>query len=405
MHSFAKSNRECHSAKTALQRNAPSERSLSEQRRFKRRLLGVINRRSQASNSTIGLAMLEREKERYLNSPAVQSATLFDLRLRTYKLEDALEAWVQEQQPPIVPRSYKRIPRSIVHWHPKRRQTSGFRKVCKLPLYLKLWHVLARDLIVAQHQPRSHIGDWRDRGRDWQIKALSNVIKGDQQAVVMADINRAFPSVNFDAVYELPYLPEILTRRAIDYRSIDFVGGWKNACPWGVPSAMHDDLETAPSGLLEGSPVSNALFSVMLDDLPDHLDEGILPFVYCDNIVLVASNKEQARKAASALVSYLSGHRFGPFQVTTEVRSVRDGFDHLGYSIYRRGNAVEVALSPRSWDKLVDRLDDRQIKCSVTLRWLHASFGALSYNSMANCVQVILEEEQRRALSSASQAA
>ncbi|MFK4005020.1 hypothetical protein [Qipengyuania sp. NPDC077563] len=255
---------------------------------------------------------------------------------------------------------------------------------------------MAKDLIVAQHHPRAHIGDWRERGRDHQIRQIVNAVENDDAFVVVADVVRAFPSVNVDTIYELPYLPEALIRRAIDYRFLRFSRGYVGACPWDELNLMHGELEMAPSGLLEGSPVSNALFSVLLDDLPDHLDECISAFVYCDNVILVAPTEEQAQNAARSLVRYFSGHRAGPFEVRSEVRKVRYGFDHLGYSLYCRGNEVEVDLSPASWKRLLARIQDQEASCAETLRWLHTSYGALTQGKINNWVTLILGEEMRR---------
>lgn len=268
--------------------------------------------------------------------------------------------------------------------------------MCTLPHTLKMWHVLAKDLITAQHRPRPHIGDWPGLGRDNQIAQIAAAIRSDEQAVVVADVVRAFPTVSINAVYDLPYLPEAMTRRTIDYRSLRFTDGYRSARLWGVPSRVHDDLEMAPSGLLEGSPVSNAIFSVLLDDLPDHLNETILAFVYCDNIILVAPSNSQAREAANHLVRYFADHRAGPFEVRHEVRSLRHGFDHLGYSVARCGEVTRVGLAPKSWEKLMGRLEDQSVPCDDTLLWLGASFGALDAEAKSNCLHIIAEEDWRR---------
>ena len=316
----------------------------------------------------------------FLNSHAVQSVTLYTIWNKRLGAKEAMQRWKQRQLAPIVCSKVDRLPPEPIGWRPKERSTSGFRKICSLPSTLKMWHVLANDLVRAQHHPRPHIGDWpgRERGRDRQVRDIANSIVAHDQWVVIADVRRAFQTVNVDALYELPYLPQTLIRRAIDYRSLTFTGGIGGTPAWDVPSSLHDYLEMAPIGILEGSPASNALFSVLLDDLPDHLDEPIKVFVYCDNIVLLVPSETQAQQAAATLDAYFTVHRAGPFEVACECRSVLAGFDHLGYSIRHQLNGETIVdLAPRNWKKLNEQLSDPERSTDDIKTWLGGSFGSL----------------------------
>jgi hypothetical protein len=136
-------------------------------------------------------------------------------------------------------------------------------------------------------------------------------------------------------------------------------------------------MEMVPSGLMEGSPASNAIFSVLLDDLPDHLDEAIQAFVYCDNIILLAPDMSQARRAKTSLAVYLSGHRAGPFAITANAPvSVTQGFEHLGYSL-RLKTKVEVGLSLRNWIELARKVEGRTSQKAIEV-WLETSFPLLA---------------------------
>lgn len=366
--------------------------TINEQKRSKRRLLATIAGRSHAANCEILGPMLQREKQRFVYSHDVQSATLFDIWNKKLGNEEATRLWSTCQQMPRVARTLDRASVVPIKWHLKPRGTAGFRKLCALPTTLKMWHKMAKDLIEAQHRPKAHIGDWRGRGRDLQIKEIAATITSNDQAVVVADVCRAFPNVNIEAVYELNYLPEAIIRRAIDYRSLRFSGGWRGSCAWDQSRVACDNLEMAPAGLLEGSPVSNALFSVLLDDLPDHLDEDIQSFVYCDNVILVAPNELRAQSAANALVRYFTGHRAGPFEVVLDIHSARNGFDHLGYTIVRTDTETKISLSPKSWEKLMVRLNDRAKPLSETQVWLNASYSALPEQEASIWSQIVNEE-------------
>lgn len=376
--------------------------TLGHQRRYRRRLLERIARRGiTLDTSNIATDQTSREIERYLTSHGVQSAVRYELWSRNHGVEEAAARWEAAQQAPMVPFDYRRIRSQPIAFFNKPRSTSGVRKICALPDTLKMWHMMAHDLIAAQHQPRPHIGDWRGRGRDWQIDQIRSALVSSRQAVVCADITHAFASVNVDALYELPYLPEPLTRRAIDYRSHRFIRRERSEYAWEAIRAacnndhvdVHGVLERSPSGLMEGSPASNAIFSVLLDDLPDHVGEGIQAFVYCDNIILIAPTMSCAQRAEEALVRYLAGHRAGPFEVRSSVERVTQRFEHLGYTLRRLpGSPPDVGISRNGWLKFVDRLFEEPRDLDAALQWLKASYGRCYYSSWLEFLQLASRE-------------
>lgn len=349
--------------------------SIREQRRYRDRLLARIRARAQSGRSSIGAPLHSREVSRYLSSHAVQSVALLDV-WRRENHEDPTQLW-REWQHPRLPYQIERARYRPVYWYPKKRRTSGFRKICKLPIQLKVWHVLAKDLIYAQHQVGPHIAGWPGNDRHMQIREIADAIIDREQWVVIADVRRAFPTFKPSAIYELHSLPEDLVRRAIDSRYLNFTGGMRSNPTWVKDTPMCDDLEMDPTGLLEGSPASNAIFSVFLNDLPDHMPGGVNPFVYCDNIVLVCPSEACAQQAESSLVRYFSDHRAGPFEVTSECKPVWHGFDHLGYSISHNLGVTRVGLSASSWEKLHCRIRHQQQYEVTPEEWLRASFSAL----------------------------
>ncbi len=376
--------------------------TVAQHHRFRRRLQKQIAQRSLARDSgAIGAGLLERETERYLSSHAVHSSVLFGIWQREYKSPEAARLWALAQQAPICPYNYRRFRSAPVTFFHKARTTEGVRKICRFQDVEKMWHVIARDLIVAQHQPRSHIGDWLGRGRDWQIDQIRAVLTSSTQVVVSADITRAFASVNIDAVYELPYLPEPLIRRAIDYREHRFVrrerSEYAREFYLATRGRSNDgDLERSPSGLMEGSPASNAVFSVLLDDLPDHLDEGIHVFVYCDNIILIAPSMSRALQAREALARYLIEHRAGPFGIRSCIGTVGEGFDHVGYRLWKtRTGEADVGISRSGWLKLVDRLFAPDADAEEMTKWLKASYGKCSGRSLASFMIFVREHASR----------
>ena len=375
--------------------------TIAQQRRFRLRLLKQIRKHSATRDTAIGGGLILRETQRYLSSHAVQSSALFDIWRRDHGLPEAQQRWASVQQFANCPHDYRRFRSSPVSFFHKARTTEGVRKICCFSDVEKMWHVIARDLIVAQHQPRLHIGDWIDRGRDWQIDQIRAALTSPRQVVLSADISRAFASVNINAVYDLPYLPEPLTRRVLDYRSHRFIRRERSEYARDVAHAVRNDgvvydgicdgvLEKSPSGLMEGSPASNAIFSVLLDDLPDHLGEGIQAFVYCDNIILIAPSMSSALRTEEALARYLTGHRAGPFEMRSSVARVSGRFEHLGYTIRKlRGLPPDVGITCKGWLKLVDRIFSEPPDLDNTINWLKASYGRCYYSNLIEFLKLI----------------
>lgn len=377
---------------------------LTDQRRFKRNLLRTISRRSDVASggSEIAQDLLATEIERFLTSRGVHFATLHKVWSSKLGSLEATLRWEAAVRHGRGQPYYGELQSARVPWYYKARSTAGFRKICMFEPEQQMWHSLAKDLIVARYRPRAHIGDWRERGRDHQIKQLLAAITTSSQVAVVADVKRAFESVNFDAVYELRLVPDELVRRAIDARTHTFRHidrSERDLPPEARLSTMtnHGDDEVVPSGLMEGMSASNAIFSVLLDDLPDHVDEHVLVFAYCDNIILLAPSLLQAQRAQSALVEYLTGHRAGPFDLRSEIHSVRDGFDHLGYHIrLEEDGHLHVGLSMKNWEKLVAELDETSGDVSTVSDWLARSFPYCCAEALRSYVTMMINEALAR---------
>lgn len=374
--------------------------SQSEQRRFKRNLLRTITRRSEVARGgcSISLELLSKEVERLLSSHGVHMATRYEIWLGDHRKEEADHRWETETRAGPVTRSYHSFESAPVDWYYKPRSTSGFRKICMFSHDERVWQRLVKDLITAQHRPRAHIGDWHGRGRNFTVQQLLAAITSPEQAVVVADVRQAFESVNIDAVYDLRLAPDELIRRVIDARSHSFrrlARGERDLPPEArlMSMAYHGNDGMVPTGLMEGSPASNAIFSVFLDDLPDHLSEDILVFVYCDNVILLSPSPSQAQQAQEALVSYFSGHRAGPFDLRSEVRPLRYAFDFLGYDIRMADeNNLHVSLSPRNWLRFAEKMEDSTTDLRQMVNWLTTSFPQCADYTIRSHMELIAED-------------
>ena len=235
-------------------------------------------------------------------------------------------------------------------YDPKRR--GGRRIVCDPPLQVRVGQALGHDLIVSQHVPRPHIGLWQGRGIGRHVRAIAQALERGYPFAVVADVCSAFASVNMDAVYDLGILPPELIASSIDSRLLRFrqmVGDRRtgDCAVRGVtdPLGVYDGEQARPRGLLLGGEASNALFACFMDDLPDHLPGGVLPFVYGDDALVLCRTEQQALVAADALGRYFVGHRAGPLFHRHLIANVNDGFDHLGYRFEADGDRITVGLT------------------------------------------------------------
>jgi hypothetical protein len=167
----------------------------------------------------------------------------------------------------------------------------------------------------------------------------------------------------------------------MSFRQIDGGSYRTSVSHWGSIEEQ-ETHEASPRNLLEGSPVSSALWAVMIDDLPDHLPDGVNLFVYCDNIVIIAPSYSAAQQSQVALVDYFSRHCAGPFDLRHELHPVTEQFSHLGYDIWlSRQNDLWVQPTNANIGKLVRRTSCGEYSNNDNIRWLRSSFGQMTDNA------------------------
>lgn len=320
--------------------------------------------------------------ENYLNNQMVQLAVVDELLTDAHGEADRSERWAQQLSLLAAQRRYDRL-RQPIEWFYKRKSAGDFRKVCDLPVGTKLFHSLAKDILTTVHSPREHIGDWPERGRDWTVQRLAEQLsRSPTQFAIVTDIRSCFASINPDALYQLPHLSERFIRIVLDSRSQRFVQKREERMDCRIGTLCISEREATPRGLLEGSPTSNAILAILLDDLADQFEPEVSVFVYCDNIVLVAANEEMAKRAGRALRRYVAAGRLGCLslhQTGAFIRPVTEAFDLLGYSFrVRHDGYLRVDLSDKNSVKFLARLGDQGNSPELMFQRLHSSFPALS---------------------------
>lgn len=300
----------------------------------------------------------------YLNSASVQLATFHEIWSRRHGALMANLLIKQRCSPEFVALDYKAVEFEPVAYQHRCRSTSGFRRVCKLPDDLLMFHYLARDLIVAQFDPKAHIADWKGRGANRAIERMAEAINQPDQQVIVADISRCFDSVNFNEFYKSSLLPEEFIRRALDCRYWAFRYQWnsKGCCHPKQPRCKGPLIgdqglgETVTGSLGQGSPASNAVLATMLNDMDAQQFGANFLAVISDNIIVVCAGDVDPQPVIAEMVEHFANHRYGPFVLhpeTIEARPASEPFDFLGYQFRcAPDGALDIDLSQRNWEKL-----------------------------------------------------
>ena len=204
--------------------------------------------------------------------------------------------------------------RKPIGWNLVEKPSGGHRTVCNLPVYMRVGQTMAKEVIHAQHHPKQHIFDWPDRGGcPGAVAAARTAIQDHGRYVVVADIVDCYSSFNPEYIYQTNLLPAEFVRAALDSTQYRFA--YRGDTPL---YDMGYTEQTCPRGLLQGGAASSALLAVALDDLPDHLPNGVVPICQSDNIMIVCRSAVECDAAADALVRYLRDNPAGTFSPRLE---------------------------------------------------------------------------------------
>ncbi len=354
-------------------------------RKFADREYSRLLTRLEAARS-IGNRRTTRQAARnFIRSPVARQAMCW--RLLGNEAHEEQVASLMEQVEP-----FHRYHRSIRFWREPKR-SSGHRIVCALPLALKVTHRIIRDALGILIQPNEHIFDIKGRGRDRLTQAVAAAMEGPFTHAFVADIRNCFPSVNPEALNELP-LPREVIRYALDYRNLRFRHdpsreGQIVSSPYmdqGNPSPRRD----GPSGVLQGSPASNLILAWLLNDMIEHIPEGCRAFLISDDLIVLAPSSGEGDRVGEALVRYCGAHQAGPFVLEGAVVSVSQGYEKLGYQFGKSDltGDVTVDLSDFNSRRLQARLMEAVRKdASKGLQRPISAYQAL-YQSMTGFASV-----------------
>lgn len=355
--------------------------------RQQRKMLARIESFAKGGDGQINRERFDKAVNGYLNSRMVRAIAIVkaegvDAKKKPIRIA-SLRARMDET---LDWRQALALCRKRVRWHYQPKSRQRVRQICSLPTDLKAWNSITKRLIEAIHPVRPHIGDWRGRGRDHQIRELATVLTRGDLSIVVADVSDAFDTVQPDALYEFLDIPHELIRGALDTRSFTFVENVEKSRSEVFAVYPHYRLPfegAIPQGLLQGSPASNAIFGVLLNDLPDHLPENLGCFVYCDNIVVVTDNRGSAQSVKDALVEYFARHPAGPFLLAPSIESLAPmGFDHLGYWFRWDDDRLWIGMTPKHYGKFLHSLETGAPYIRRGMQFVHSCFAACSEDAL-----------------------
>jgi len=355
--------------------------------RQQKKMLTRIESFARCGDSQINRERFDNAINGYLNSRLVRAIAIAEAEdVDAVDMPERI-AWLRADMDDTI--GWKEALASVskqIRWHYQPKSRRRVRKICSLPTGLKAWNSVTKRLIEAVHPVRPHIGDWRRRGRDHQIREIAEVLTHGDISVVVADVSDAFDTVRSDALYEFLNIPHEVIRGALDARSFTFVENVVKSRSEVFASYPHFRLPSEgaiPQGLLQGSPASNAIFGVLLNDLPDHLPENLGCFVYCDNIIVVADDRGSAQLVQDALVEYFTRHPAGPFFLTASIEGLAPmGFDHLGYWFRWDHDRLWIGMTPRHYGKFIYSLGAEAPYNLRGMQFVHSCFPACSEDAL-----------------------
>ena len=290
------------------------------------------------------------------------------------------------------------------------RVNKASRLVCDFPLRHRASQLMGQKLIAASFCPHDSIYSWRGRGKDQLVSDLEYQLRSKEAThIVVADIKDCFPNINIDAVRQLQVFPSAFFDAAIDGRKMKF---WEKGLFKNRSDYIHSQMDMAPpcnivmgseraglSGLLLGSATSNALLAMLFDDLHSQMPDGVILFVYSDNIVVVCRSEDQCSQVQNNLVAYYSHHPAGP--LTLEISFAGEatlGFQLLGYQFDWENSQWVIRHSRKNWAGAFQRMletyseaEHDGVSLMETLNVLIAGFPCLSAAAVGDLTEIVSE--------------
>lgn len=252
-----------------------------------------------------------------------------------------------------------------VLWRPIPKRTQGVRIVCKLPRVLRAAHLIIQDVLQAVYRPGGHAFNIKRRGRDVEARAIQAAMEKGYRYCYVGDLKDAFQAVNIEALYQLP-LPNTVIRNMLDCRNLRL----RRVRMDKTTHAIHTNINSTkrmpngPSGLMQGSPVSNLILNWLFDSMPSVLPSDSEVFLFSDNVLVATKEEDQCRAVEQTLGQYFLTHQAGPFVIIGQVEPIESGIERMGYfyDYSAIGKKVRIDISHLNYEKIYTAVEEAIIR-------------------------------------------
>jgi hypothetical protein len=243
----------------------------------------------------------------------------------------------------------------------KQKSSGGWRPICAFGVRERAIQYLIKSALEAAGCGRPEQYNLPGRSKDQLIKKAADWMEGGFEWAVLLDIKDCFGSLATEGLKECLPLPRATTERHIAFGHLRLRHHRRNRRRYTrkiVPiPAQSSPSSIGRTGIPQGSAVSSLVAAHALSDLFDLIPDGSPFGQFGDDIVVFARTRSEACTILKALEDALSKHPCGPIGLRRkEIASCREGFEFLGYFLWKVEERAMVRPSDRNREKFWRRL-------------------------------------------------
>lgn len=165
------------------------------------------------------------------------------------------------------------------------------------------------------------------------LTVLCSMIEAGKAWAVTTDIHKCFDSIDHECLLQM------LAEKIDDHDLLQLLQHLLN-----VDVFRFHDILPFIMGVPQGSSLSPLLANIYLDPLDKHFERQGISFVrYADDIVSMADSKDSAEKILGVMKSFLIDPlRLALKPAKTDIASVTDGFEFLGFHVDSNGLSIRM---------------------------------------------------------------
>jgi len=326
----------------------PDRAWLREQGHVHRKAAEEANRVRDASRNGKRMMPVMRN---YLRNPQVRlSGALKALggdasRDQAYALKDRVNAWSGDYAP--------------IRWHTKKKADGRERTICTLPPELSAVHYMLKRPLETLLFREGNLFGIKGHSRDALAQEIKKLQNQGYVHIATTDIVDCYPSIDPDAIYELP-IPKEVIRNALDTRYMEFGNTSSNNAIAGSGGILvpHGDKgnATGPRGLMQGSPLSSVILAWLLNGTPTCSDAQV--FLCFDNLIVMAKSPNETRAMIDTLAAHFGRCPAGPLALHEPTYADNEPVEFLGYLFDPTRH--EIGISGKALEKVFKKLNQSE---------------------------------------------